>query len=126
MKRKLSHIGRDGSARMVDVGAKAATRRVALAGAEVRMKPSTHAEIRRGRGAKGNVLEVARIAGIGAAKQTSTLIPLCHPLSLTKIGIEYQHGPQGTLCVTMRVETKARTAVEMEALTAVSIYALTW
>jgi cyclic pyranopterin phosphate synthase len=121
----LSHVAPDGSARMVDVGAKAATHRVAVAGAEVRMRPGTARVIRKGRAAKGNVLEVARIAGINAAKQTSTLIPLCHPIALTKVGIDFAWRGAGLLAITARAEAVDRTGVEMEALTAASVCALT-
>ena len=125
MKRKLSHLGPDGAARMVDVGGKPATVRVAVAAAEVRMKPSTRAAIRGGRTAKGNVLEVARIAGIHAAKKTADLIPLCHPVALTRVGIEYADAGRGVIRLTARAEAVDRTGVEMEALTAASVCALT-
>jgi cyclic pyranopterin phosphate synthase len=110
---------------MVDVGPKPATHRVAVAGAEVRMKRSTFALVRKGKAAKGNVLEVARIAGIGAAKQTSSLIPLCHPVALTKVGIEYRLGTPGRIGITARAEAVDRTGVEMEALAAAAVCALT-
>jgi len=122
---RLSHVGPDGSARMVDVGLKPATHRVAVVEAEIRMKPATFREVKRGKSKKGNVLEVARIAGITAAKHTSTLIPLCHPLALTKVAVDFELRPPARIRVTARVEAVDRTGVEMEALTAVSVAALT-
>jgi cyclic pyranopterin phosphate synthase len=110
---------------MVDVGPKAATHRIAVAEAEIRMAPATYREIRRGTSAKGPVLEVARIAGITAAKETSRLIPLCHPLALTKVAVEFEYRPPGGLRLTARTEAVDRTGVEMEALTAVAVAALT-
>jgi len=123
--KKLSHVGPDGAARMVDVGAKPATHRIAVAEAEVAMKAATLSLIRTGKNPKGSVLEVARIAGINAAKHTSSLIPLCHPLSLTKIGIEFAVVSKTRLRITSRAEAVDRTGVEMEALTAASVCALT-
>lgn len=125
MKRRLTHLGPDGAARMVDVGGKGETRRVAVAEAELRMQPATHRLIRSGRATKGNVLETARLAAIQAAKQTASLIPLCHPLSLTKVTVEFAHGRPGRLRATVRAEAVDRTGVEMEALTAASVCALT-
>lgn len=124
-KPRLSHVGPDGSARMVDVGAKPATHRVAIAAAEIRMKPATFRVIRRGKAAKGNVLEVARIAGINAAKQTSALIPLCHSIALTKVSVEFEPRSAGMIGVTARAEAIDRTGVEMEALVAASAACLT-
>ncbi|MBI2899585.1 MAG: cyclic pyranopterin monophosphate synthase MoaC [Planctomycetes bacterium] len=108
---------------MVDVGAKTATRRVAVAAATVLAKPSTIRAIRAGRVEKGAVLETARLAGIQAAKRTSDLIPLCHPLSLTKVSVDFEVGR--TIEIAARAEAVDRTGVEMEALTAASIAALT-
>jgi cyclic pyranopterin phosphate synthase len=125
MPRKLSHIGPDGAARMVDVSPKAATHRIAVAEAELRMQRATWTMIRGGKAAKGNVLEVARIAGIGAAKQTATLIPLCHPLSLTRVGIEFDLSRAGRIRIRVQTEAVDRTGVEMEALTAAAVCALT-
>ena len=126
MKRpRLSHVGPDGSAHMVDVGPKPATHRVAVAEAEIRMQPATLRTLRRGKIAKGNVLEVARIAGINAAKQTSTLIPLCHPLALTQVAIEFTLRPPGRITLNARAEAVDRTGVEMEALTAAAVACLT-
>lgn len=125
MRKNLSHVGADGRARMVDVGAKPATHRIAVAEARIRMKPSTAAAIRRGRTPKGAVLETARIAGINAAKMTPALIPLCHPLALTKVGIEFVWAGKGELRLESRAEAVDRTGVEMEALTAAAVAALT-
>jgi cyclic pyranopterin phosphate synthase len=123
--KKMSHIGPDGAARMVDVGEKPATHRIAVAEAEIRMKPGTLRLIRKGKNPKGSVLEVSRIAGINAAKHTASLIPLCHPLALTKIGIEFKVASKSILRITTRAEAIDRTGVEMEALTAASVCALT-
>ena len=125
MRKKLSHVGPDGAARMVDVGAKPATHRVAVAEATLRMRPSTAAAVRRGRTPKGAVLETARIAAINGAKMTSTLIPMCHPLSLTKVGVEFSWTGKGILRLEARAEAVDRTGVEMEALTAAAVGALT-
>ena len=125
MRSKLSHLGPDGSARMMDVGPKPATHRIALAGAEIRMKPATLAVIRKGKASKGNVLEVARIAGINAAKQTSTLIPLCHPIALTRVAVDFEFLPPSRIRLTARAEAVDRTGVEMEALAAATVAALT-
>lgn len=108
---------------MVDVGDKEKTRRVAVAGASIHARPSTLERIGEGRIEKGAVLETARIAGIQAAKRTSDLIPLCHPLALTNIRVEFRVGE--TLEIEATVEAVDRTGVEMEALTAVSVAALT-
>jgi cyclic pyranopterin phosphate synthase len=110
---------------MVDVGPKPATHRVAVAEAELRLKPSTLKLVRSGKAAKGDVLQVARIAGIGAAKQTSALIPLCHPLALTKVAVDFEVLPPGRIRLVARAEAWDRTGVEMEALTAASVAALT-
>jgi len=111
---------------MVDVGDKAVTRRVGVASGRVRMRPETLATIREGRAAKGDVLGVARVAGIMAAKRTSDLIPMCHPLMLTQVEVTFETGlGPDLLGITARVETRGQTGVEMEALTAVSVAALT-
>jgi cyclic pyranopterin monophosphate synthase len=123
---KLSHLGSRGEARMVDVSAKAPTERVALAEGRVVMQPKTLEALRRGDAKKGDVLGAARIAGILAAKRTHELIPLCHPLPLTKVELEIT--PDRALPgLIVRATTKVtgRTGVEMEALTAVSIACLT-
>lgn len=125
MKRRLTHVGPDGAARMVDVADKEPTRRVAVAEAVVRMKTSTLRLIRRGGAAKGNVLEVARIAGIQAAKKTAGLIPLCHPLALTRVAVDLTPEPPGALRIQARAEALDRTGVEMEALTAAAVAGLT-
>ena len=125
MAKKLSHVGPDGAARMVDVGEKPATHRIAVAEAELDMKAATLKMIRTGKNPKGSVLEVSRIAGINAAKHTSSLIPLCHPLALTKVGVEFSVASKTRLRIIARVEAVDRTGVEMEALTAASVCALT-
>lgn len=125
MVKKLSHVGPDGAARMVDVGEKPATHRIAVAEAEIGMKSATLRLIRKGRNPKGSVLEVSRIAGINAAKHTSSLIPLCHPLALTKVGIEFSVVSATRLRIVCRAEAIDRTGVEMEALTGASVCALT-
>ena len=122
----LSHLDESGSARMVDVSAKADTDRTAVAGGEVVMQPETLRLIREGAIKKGDVLTVARIAGIMAAKRTSELIPLCHPLPLTHIDLDLtldEERCRVTIRATAR--TTGKTGVEMEALTAVSVAALT-
>ena len=111
---------------MVDVSAKAETPREAVARAVLKMKPATLRAVRRGNAPKGDVLGVARTAGILAAKRTSELIPLCHPLRLTRVEVEFdERGRPGELAVEARVRTVDKTGVEMEALTAVSVAALT-
>ena len=123
---KLSHLGEDGAARMVDVSAKDATAREASAEALVRLSPEAYAAAREGNAPKGDVLGTARIAGIMAAKKTSELIPLCHPIALSKIDVEFEWLDETrAIRVTASVRTKAETGVEMEALTAASIAALT-
>ncbi|HEV7305169.1 cyclic pyranopterin monophosphate synthase MoaC [Ensifer sp.] len=122
----LTHLGGSGEANMVDVGDKAETVRVAVAQGHVRMKPETLALILEGDAKKGDVIGTARLAGIMAAKQTANLIPLCHPLMLTKVTVDIT--PDATL-PGLRVEALAkltgRTGVEMEALTSVSVACLT-
>ena len=110
---------------MVDVGAKPQTQRTACAGGEVVMQPETLQAIRDQRLSKGNVLEVARLAGIMATKKTADLIPLCHSLGLDSAEIEFAFPNESTLSISARVATIGRTGVEMEALTAVSVTALT-
>lgn len=121
----LSHFDDTGASRMVDVGAKTETERTATASAVVRMMPETLAIIRDRGHAKGDVLEVARLAGIMAAKKTAELIPLCHPLPLTSVKIHCQFEDPDRLRLEATVKVFARTGVEMEALTAVSVAALT-
>ena len=111
---------------MVDVSAKAETPREAVARAVIKMRPATLRAVRRGNAPKGDVLGVARTAGILAAKRTSELIPLCHPLRLTRVDVQFdRRGRPGELGVEARVSTVDKTGVEMEALTAVSVAALT-
>jgi len=123
---ELTHFDRDGNAVMVDVGSKEATERVATAAGRVLMQPSTLALIE-GRGvAKGDVLSVAQLAGIMAAKRTSELIPLCHPLALTSVEVELVCCPDpASVEISATCRLRGRTGVEMEALTAVSVAALT-
>jgi cyclic pyranopterin monophosphate synthase len=121
---KLTHIGEDGRARMVDVSGKAATVREAVAQGFVRMNAATLALALSGEGKKGDVRAVAEIAGVMAAKQTSSLIPMCHPLALSKVEVKVDAAEDG-LAVTARVKTTGPTGVEMEALTAVSVACLT-
>ena len=122
----LSHVDTQGRARMVDVSDKAETDRVAVAGARVVMKPETLARVQAGEIAKGDVLAAARLAGIMAAKRTSDLIPLCHPLSLTSVEVELACVPErSSVEITATCRLMGRTGVEMEALTAASVAALT-
>jgi cyclic pyranopterin phosphate synthase len=122
---KSSHFDDTGASRMVDVGDKAASHRVARASGVVRMQPATLQMILDGDARKGNVLEVARLAGIMAAKRTADLIPLCHPLALEAVRIEFEPSGNNVLRIEATVEITGKTGVEMEALTAVSIAALT-
>ncbi len=126
MPNKLSHVDETGRAHMVDVGDKPVTERLAIAGGEVLMKKETLGLIRSGEMKKGDVLTVAQIAGITAAKRTSELIPLCHPLPITHIDVTLtlDEALPGVL-IRAAVKTTGRTGVEMEALTAVSVAALT-
>jgi len=123
---KLTHIGAAGEARMVDVSQKPATERVAIAEGRVVMRPETLALIRSGDAKKGDVLGTARIAGIMAAKRTHELIPLCHPIALTKVTVDLD-GDDSLPGVVVRAEVKTvgATGVEMEALTAVTVACLT-
>lgn len=122
----LTHFDASGEAHMVDVGDKAETRRVAIARGSIVMLPETLALIRDGKAKKGDVLAVARIAAIQGAKRTADLIPLCHPLALTRVAVEFfiDETAVAVHCE-VRVETLGRTGVEMEALTAVQIGLLT-
>ena len=123
---RLTHIDAEGRARMVDVSDKAETDRVAVAGARVVMQPETLARIQAGDVAKGDVLAVARLAGIMAAKRTAELIPLCHPLALTSVAVELRCVPERSAVeITATCRLKGRTGVEMEALTAAGVAALT-
>jgi len=120
----LTHVDERGNARMVDVADKMVTHRRAIASARVRMRPTTLAMIVEGRVPKGDVFAVARVAGIMAAKRTSDLIPLCHPLALTHATVDFEALEDG-VGITATVETDGKTGVEMEALTAAGIAALT-
>lgn len=123
---KLTHLDETGRARMVDVGAKEDTERIAVARGEVVMKPETLELIRAGQIKKGDVLTVAQVAGIQAAKRTSDLIPLCHPLPLTKVDVDLSLDDSlPGVQITATAKTIGKTGVEMEALTAVSVAALT-
>ena len=126
----LTHFDAQGQAHMVDVAAKPATHRIAVASGRIEMQPATLALIEAGNAKKGDVLGIARIAGIQGAKKTSDLIPLCHPLALTRVAIAFeaasarQPGAVGIFC-SATVETVGQTGVEMEALTAVQVALLT-
>jgi cyclic pyranopterin phosphate synthase len=123
---KLSHLNSQGEAQMVDVSDKPSTRREAIAAAQIRMSQETFAAIETGNAPKGDVLGTAKLAGIMAAKQTANLIPLCHPLPLHKVAVEIvADAALPGYQIRAFVTTKAETGVEMEALTAVSIAALT-
>ncbi len=123
---KLSHFDESGKAVMVDVSDKAETARVAVAKGSIRMAPETLALIKQGTADKGDVLGVARVAGIMAAKRTHDLIPLCHPLPLTKVSIDFDlNEDDSAVDITATTKVTGKTGVEMEALTAASIAALT-
>jgi cyclic pyranopterin monophosphate synthase len=123
---RLTHVDEHGAARMVDVGAKAVTARRAVARAAVRMSPATAALVAAGDAPKGDVLGTARIAGIQAAKRTGELIPLCHPLPLDHVDVDATVDvASGTVTITAEAAVTARTGVEMEAMTAVAVAALT-
>jgi len=122
----LTHFDASGQAHMVDVGAKDSTHRIALTSGHIRMQPETLQLILRGDHKKGDVLGIARIAGIMAAKKTSDLVPLCHPLALTRITIDFTPDETSSLIhCDARVETRGQTGVEMEALCAVQVALLT-
>lgn len=126
MDKKLTHLDAEGQANMVDVGAKPDTERFALAEGAVYVQPDTFRLIQDGAMKKGDVLSVARIAGIMGAKRTSDLIPLCHPLPLTKLSVDVTLDASAyALRITARAQTVGKTGVEMEALTAVTVAALT-
>jgi cyclic pyranopterin monophosphate synthase len=122
---ELTHLDEAGRARMVDVGAKPVTHRRAVASGEVRMSPATLALLTAGDVPKGDVLAVARVAGIMAAKKTGELIPLCHPLGLDSVTVDLTPAGPDTLRITATTTVTGRTGIEMEALTAVSVAALT-
>jgi cyclic pyranopterin phosphate synthase len=121
----LTHFDEQGASRMVDVSAKDVTARMARARGLVRMAPETLALILDRKMAKGDVFEVARLAGIMAAKRTGDLIPLCHPLGIDSVSVSFEPIDPGTLQIEATVKVEARTGVEMEAMTAVCIAALT-
>lgn len=126
MSDKLTHFDQDGKAIMVDVGGKTATKREALATGQIQMRPATLQRILNREVEKGDVFGVARLAGIMAAKQTSALIPLCHPLPLTSVEVDFNSDPQnGLVTIGATAKVTGQTGVEMEALTAVSVAALT-
>ncbi|HXF63327.1 MAG TPA: cyclic pyranopterin monophosphate synthase MoaC [Caldilineaceae bacterium] len=126
MSERLTHLDERGHAAMVDVGDKPATSRTAVAQGEVRMAPATLAAIRDGHVPKGDVLAAARLAGIMAAKKTPELIPLCHTLLLTKVAVDFEMDEAASrVLITATVRCNGQTGVEMEALTAVSVAALT-
>ncbi|HZV98833.1 MAG TPA: cyclic pyranopterin monophosphate synthase MoaC [Methylophilaceae bacterium] len=123
---EFTHFDASGQAHMVDVGDKAETRRVAIATGSIRMLPATLRLILQGDAKKGDVLGIARIAAIQGSKRASELIPLCHPIALTKVGVEFETDEaNSTIHCTVRAETVGRTGVEMEALTAASVALLT-
>jgi cyclic pyranopterin phosphate synthase len=124
--KKLTHVDASGRPRMVDIGAKADTDRVAIAKGLVRMQPATFKLIQSGGTAKGDVLTTAQLAGITAAKKTPDLIPLCHPILISNVSIEFTPDKaNSTIGITAKVESTGKTGVEMEALTAVAVTALT-
>ena len=123
---ELTHFDADGQAHMVDVSAKAETHRVARASGTIRMRPETLMLIESGSATKGDVIGVARIAAIQGAKRTAELVPLCHPIAITRIAVEFEVVRAGNeLRCTAQVETFGRTGVEMEAMTAAAVAALT-
>ena len=124
MTNRPTHLDESGAAHMVDVGAKAATGRRAVAGGRITMTPEALAAIRAGNAPKGDVLSTARIAGIMAAKRTAELIPLCHPLALTSVAVDFDWEADG-ISVRATAATTGPTGVEMEALTAASVALLT-
>ncbi|MCK5912549.1 MAG: cyclic pyranopterin monophosphate synthase MoaC [Desulfuromusa sp.] len=126
MSEELTHFDKNGQAIMVDVGNKPLTTREAVAGGEIQMRPETLQQILAQRIKKGDVFSVARLAGIMAAKQTFALIPLCHPLPLSAVEIEFESDPQqGRVTISATTRVTGQTGIEMEALTAVSVAALT-
>jgi cyclic pyranopterin phosphate synthase len=123
---QLTHFDATGQAHMVDVGAKSETHRIAVAAGTIRMKPETLALIVSGNAKKGDVLGIARIAAIMGAKRTSDLVPLCHPLALTRVAVDFQvDEAANSVHCRAQVETVGKTGVEMEALTAVQVGLLT-
>jgi cyclic pyranopterin phosphate synthase len=125
MNEELTHLNKEGEARMVDVGAKDVTRREAVASGRVIMKPDTLEQIKNAGFKKGDVLAVARVAGIMAAKKTPELIPLCHTILVDEITIDFDLSGKDSIGITATARSSGRTGVEMEAMTAVSVAALT-
>jgi cyclic pyranopterin phosphate synthase len=125
MNDQLTHFNEQNRARMVDISDKEVTKRVAVARSQITMKPETLARIQAGRVEKGDVLAVAQVAGIMAAKKTAEIIPMCHPLPLTGVDIRFSFEGENTLGVEATVKTTGKTGVEMEALTAASAVVLT-
>lgn len=124
--KELSHFNEEGRSRMIDVGDKEDTARIAIAEGEVVMRPETLRLINEGKISKGDVLAVAQVAGIMAAKQTSQIIPMCHPLMLTSVDLNFKINEEAhKIIIKSKVKTVGRTGVEMEALTAVAIAGLT-
>lgn len=122
----LTHFDAQGQAHMVDVGGKSSTRRIAVATGRIQMLPATLALVQSGTAKKGDVLGIARIAGIMGAKKTSELIPLCHPIGLTRVAVEFEVlSAENAVVCTATAETIGQTGVEMEALTAVQVALLT-
>jgi cyclic pyranopterin monophosphate synthase len=123
---ELTHFDKSGAAHMVDVSEKAVTDRIASASGNIKMHPDTFDIVMKGDAKKGDVLGIARLAGIMAAKKTSDLIPLCHPLPITKVALDLKADKANSqIVITATVKTSGQTGVEMEALTAVSVAALT-
>jgi cyclic pyranopterin monophosphate synthase len=123
---KLTHFDDSGQAHMVNVGDKASTHRIAIATGTISMRPETLKMVEAGNHKKGDVIGIARIAGIQASKKTAELIPLCHPLALTHVSIEFEiNSEDSSISCTARTETNGQTGVEMEALTAVQVALLT-
>ncbi|TPG82503.1 cyclic pyranopterin monophosphate synthase MoaC [Brevibacillus laterosporus] len=122
---QLSHFNEQNRARMVDISDKAVTEREAIARSRIVMKPETLLRIKEGKISKGDVLAVAQVAGIMAAKKTSDIIPMCHPLALTGVDVMYEFEGEDTIGIWVKVKTTGKTGVEMEALTAASAVTLT-
>ena len=126
MSQELTHFDASGQAHMVDVAAKAETHRRAVATGRISMLPATFEKLAQGTASKGDVLGIARLAGIMASKQTGSLIPLCHPIPLTRVSVDFDlHQASASVSCTAAAETVGRTGVEMEALTAASVALLT-
>jgi cyclic pyranopterin monophosphate synthase len=126
MRKKLTHFDSRGDAHMVDVGEKASTHRVAVASGRIEMRPATLRMVAAGAAKKGDVLGVARLAAIQAAKRTPDLIPLAHPISITRVSVEFElNRRKSFIAVSARVECRGQTGVEMEALTAAAVGLLT-